>query len=244
MLMNSASYRILRAGVLLLPAALLGSCKSVDMPKVPGITPYRMVIQQGNFISQEMVEQLKPGMTKEQVRFVLGTPLVTDIFHADRWDYVFYRELPNGKKEQRNLSVVFEKDRLSRVIGDLMPPEGTPQAGGFKPQVQPPKPAPETAKPAAEKPAAEAAELKPSQPAKPLAEVPPPSAGEGQKPAAEAAKPGESWAPTTQNWSSPAPEPEKPAPVAEEKKAETTAEGEKPKEERGFFGRMLEKIGL
>jgi outer membrane protein assembly factor BamE len=250
MLMNSAFYRVLRAGApplfLLLPAALLSACKSVDMPKVPGITPYRMVIQQGNFISQEMVEQLKPGMTKEQVRFVLGTPLVTDIFHADRWDYVFYREMPNGKKEQRNLSVVFEKDRLSRVIGDLMPPEGAPQAGGFKPQVQPPKPAPDTAKPAAapEKPPAEAAALKPNQPARPLAEVPPPSPDEAPKPAAEAPRPGDSWAPTTQNWGSAPPEPEKPAPVAEEKKAETTAEGEKPKEERGFFGRMLEKIGL
>ena len=86
-----------------LAAALLPACKSIEVPKVPGVTPYRMVIQQGNFISQEMVEQLKPGMTKEQVRFVLGTPLVTDIFHADRWDYVFYRESADGKREQRNL---------------------------------------------------------------------------------------------------------------------------------------------
>ena len=60
-------------------AALLPGCKSIEVPKVPGITPYRMVIQQGNFISQEMVAQLKPGMTREQVRFILGTPLVTDL---------------------------------------------------------------------------------------------------------------------------------------------------------------------
>jgi outer membrane protein assembly factor BamE len=223
--MNSAFYRVLRAGApLLLPAALLGACKSVDIPKVPGITPYRMVIQQGNFISQEMVEQLKPGMTKEQVRFVLGTPLVTDIFHADRWDYVFYREMPNGKKEQRNLSVVFEKERLSRVIGDLMPAEGSPpQAGGFKPQVTPPKPAPEAAKPA--------------EPAKPLAEVPPP--GEAPKPPAQAQGGGDSWAPTTQNWGSAPPEPEKPAATEEAKAPE-----EKKPEEKGFFTRMREKMGL
>src|SRR4249920_632278 len=118
------------AGVFLLAtSALLPACKSVEMPKVPGITPYRMVIQQGNFISQEMVAQLKPGMTREQVRFILGTPLVTDIFHADRWDYVFYRLASDGKREQRNLSVVFEKDKLARVIGDLMPPDAaSPQA--------------------------------------------------------------------------------------------------------------------
>ena len=131
--MNSGFYRALRALPALLAAALLPACKSIDMPKVPGVTPYRMVIQQGNFISQEMVAQLKHGMTKEQVRFVLGTPLVTDIFHADRWDYVYYRELANGKKEQRNLSVVFEKDRLARVLGDLMPADGTaPKATGFE----------------------------------------------------------------------------------------------------------------
>jgi len=203
-------YRVIRSLPALLPL-LLGACKSLEMPKVPGITPYRMVIQQGNFISQEMVAQLKPGMTREQVRFVLGTPLVTDIFHADRWDYVFYRLASDGKREQRNLSVVFEKDRLARVIGDLMPPEAaTPQATGFDPQVKPaakpaaaaPKPAAETPKPVAEAP-------------KPAAETPAPAA-EAPKPAAEAA----------------------PAAKEEEKKAADAPQ------ERGFFGRMLEKIGL
>ena len=192
-------YRAIRSLPALLPL-LLAACKSIEMPAVPGVTPYRMVIQQGNFISQEMVSQLKPGMTREQVRFVLGTPLVTDIFHSDRWDYVFYRVMSDGKREQRNLTVVFEKDRLARVIGDLMPADaaGT-QAGGFDPQVKPaaaPKPAA-----AAPKPAAEAA--------KPVAEAPAPAA-EAPKP--EAAK-------------------------EEEKKVDAP-------QERGFFGRMLEKIGL
>jgi outer membrane protein assembly factor BamE len=123
--MKMQSYRAFGAGPGAAGGRAAAACKSIDVPKVPGVTPYRMVIQQGNFISQEMVAQLKPGMTKEQVRFVLGTPLVTDIFHADRWDYVFYREMPDGKREQRNLSVVFEKDKLARVIGDLMPAEGT-----------------------------------------------------------------------------------------------------------------------
>ena len=131
------TYRASGGFLAVLAVALLPACKSIDIPKVPGVTPYRMVIQQGNFISQEMVSQLKPGMTKEQVRFILGTPLVTDIFHAERWDYVFFRESPNGKREQRNLSVVFENNKLARVLGDLMPTEGTVQSGGFEPQMKP-----------------------------------------------------------------------------------------------------------
>jgi len=222
--MKTAFYRVPAVLLALAAAAALPGCKSLvsEVPKVPGITPYRMVIQQGNFISQEMVAQLKPGMTKEQVRFVLGTPLVTDIFHADRWDYVFFREMPDGKKEQRNLSVVFEKDRLARVLGDLMPADGsTPRATGFEPLVKPDKPA---AKPAAvAKPAAEAAAA-----AKPAAEA-----------QAEPAKP----VSTQQNWSTAGDQPEKkpePAPVAkqeEEKPAEET-------KEQGFFGRLREKLGL
>ena len=213
----------------LVAAAALPGCKSLvsEAPKVPGITPYRMVIQQGNFISQEMVQQLKPGMTKEQVRFVLGTPLVTDIFHADRWDYVFFREMPDGKKEQRNLSVVFEKDRLARVLGDLMPADGKPpQASGFEPLLKPDKPA------AAAKPAAE--------PPKPAAEAKP--APEAAKAAeAEAAKP----VSTQQNWSTASDQPEtkpEPAPVA--KQAEEKPAVEEEKKEQGFFGRLREKLGL
>ena len=212
--------------IALLGAALAG-CKSVEAPKVPGITPYRMVIQQGNFISDDMVAQLKPGMTKEQVRFVLGTPLVTDIFHADRWDYVFFREMPNGKREQRNLSVVFQDNKLARVIGDLLPDPNTPKpAPVAKPEPKPeaePKPAAAEAKP-------------PAEPAKPAP-----------------AQAGESWEPTKQNWdSAPQAEPEKPA-AEPEAKAEAPKpepakeEAQKPaeeKKERGFFGRMLEKIGL
>lgn len=102
------------------------------MPSLPTLKPYRIDIQQGNFISQEMVSKLKPGMTREQVRFVLGTPLVTDIFHADRWDYVFYREIPGAPTQHRQFSVFFEKDRLVRVAGDVNPAEGSP-AGAGKP---------------------------------------------------------------------------------------------------------------
>ena len=97
---------------------LLAGCGFV--PRIPGITPYRIEIQQGNFISQDMVAQLKPGMSKEQVRLALGTPLLTDIFHADRWDYVFWRERAGKKREQRKLTVFFEDGKLTRLDGDVV----------------------------------------------------------------------------------------------------------------------------
>ena len=99
-------------------ACLAAGCGFV--PRIPGVPPYRMEIQQGNYVSQEMVSQLKQGMTKEQVRFILGTPMVTDIFHADRWDYVYWREKPGTKREQRKLTVFFEDGKLTRLDGDVV----------------------------------------------------------------------------------------------------------------------------
>jgi outer membrane protein assembly factor BamE len=102
-----------------------------SLPSLPGLSsikPYRIDIQQGNFLSAEMVAHLKVGMTREQVRFVLGTPLVTDIFHGDRWDYVFYRELGDGSKVRRRLSVFFEDNKLARFTGDNLPEAAPPPA--------------------------------------------------------------------------------------------------------------------
>jgi outer membrane protein assembly factor BamE len=84
------------------------------------LAPYRMDIQQGNFVSQEMVAQLRRGMTREQVRYLLGTPLVTDIFHGDRWDYVYLLDRPGRPAEKRRLAVFFEEDKLVRVDGDVV----------------------------------------------------------------------------------------------------------------------------
>ncbi len=109
--MHPASRALILAAPLLLSA-----CSPPAL-----IRPYRMEIQQGNYVSQEMVSQLKPGMTKEQVRFVLGTPLVTDIFHADRWDYVYFRDIQGRGREERRIAVIFEGGRLARVLGDVVP---------------------------------------------------------------------------------------------------------------------------
>ena len=94
------------------------------------ITPYRIEIQQGNFVTQEMVAQLKPGLTRDQVRFVMGTPLVSDIFHEERWDYVFVRQRANSRDvEYRRVAVFFEDGKLKRVDGDIVAaaPTGKPR---------------------------------------------------------------------------------------------------------------------
>lgn len=114
---------MLRALLTLCLATLVATHLSAcGVPRIPGITPYKPEIQQGNYISQEMIAQLKPGMTREQVRFLLGTPLLTDIFHADRWDYVYWRETTEGRREQRKVALFFAEGKLSRTEGDIVSP--------------------------------------------------------------------------------------------------------------------------
>lgn len=89
--------------------------------------PYRIDVRQGNFVTQEMVSQLKSGMTRDQVRFVLGTPLVTDVFHSDRWDYVYRFQPGKGSLQERRLTVIFEDGKLVRLEGDVRAGEAPSQ---------------------------------------------------------------------------------------------------------------------
>lgn len=84
------------------------------------LSPYRIDVRQGNFISQDMVARLKPGMSRDQVRFALGTPLVADMFHADRWDYVYRFQPGRGEVQLRRLVVFFQDGKLVRVGGDVV----------------------------------------------------------------------------------------------------------------------------
>lgn len=85
------------------------------------INVYKMAIPQGNIVNQEMIDKLKPGMTRAQVRFVLGTPLISDPFHADRWDYVqVQRKSTDAAPETRTLTVIFNGDVLTRLEGDVI----------------------------------------------------------------------------------------------------------------------------
>lgn len=107
---------------------------------VPTIKPYKMDIQQGNAVTPKMMMQLRPGMTKSQVRFILGTPLLVDSFHIDRWDY-FYQMRKEGRIiEQRRVVLEFEGDTLAHVRGDVVP-AGTDASGQPTAAVQP-KPVP------------------------------------------------------------------------------------------------------
>ncbi len=151
----------------LLMLLALAGCKQVpDLPAV--ISPYKIDIQQGNVVSQAMIAKLKVGMTRAQVRFALGSPLIVDPFRTDRWDYVYMYQKQGQEAQRRRITIFFEEDRLSRIEGDVVPAATAPEP---------------------EKPAA------------------------GPRPAAP------------------------PKPESAEKQ-------EKPKEEKGFFGRMLDKIGF
>ncbi len=116
-----------RACVALVP--LIAGCSSFEVPDsldvVSKLNPYRIDIRQGNLVTQEMVGQLKAGMSREQVRFLLGTPMLADVFHPDRWDYVYFFK-PGNKPEdtqQRRLIVYFEDEKLVSVGGDVVAAE-------------------------------------------------------------------------------------------------------------------------
>jgi outer membrane protein assembly factor BamE len=186
----------------LLPAVLLlTGCSMPTLPTLPGVTPYHMDVQQGNVVTQEMISKLKPGMSRSQVRFALGTPLVVDPFRTNRWDYVFRYEKAGRLVEHQRIAVIFEGDKLVRIEGDVV--AVTPLGA-----VKPPASKPESA--SAAKPPA------PQSPAQPA--VAAGATGAGDAPADGAALP----------------------------KAEAQAQpaAEKPAEERGWFGRMLERMGF
>jgi outer membrane protein assembly factor BamE len=102
-----------------------GLTQTVEESKMFGILPiYRPDIQQGNFISREMIEQLKVGMTREQVRFLLGTPLVVDAFRDNRWDYPFRLKRGDGTVTSSHVAVIFDQDgRVVRFEGGDLPEE-------------------------------------------------------------------------------------------------------------------------
>jgi len=106
--------------------AVLAGCGSFDGASrrvANAITPYKIDIVQGNFVSREQVQALQPGMSRQQVREILGTPLVASLFHGDRWEYVFTLKRPDVPAQTRKLTVFFKDNMLDRVEGDEMPSE-------------------------------------------------------------------------------------------------------------------------
>ena len=113
---------------LILIACLMTTSCAEDF-KMPFI--YRIDINQGNIFTQDMVNQLKPGMTKRQVAFVMGNPLVADAFHKDRWDFIYSNEPGDEARVEKKLSVIFHNDQLTGIQGDLRP-TSTPATDGKK----------------------------------------------------------------------------------------------------------------
>lgn len=106
-------------------STVLAGCSSVssDGALLGFITPYRMEVVQGNVVTRDMVAQLRPGLTSDQVRTLLGAPLLADVFHANRWDYVFTIRRQGTAPQQRRVTVFFENDRVSRFDADDVPTE-------------------------------------------------------------------------------------------------------------------------
>ncbi len=118
---------------LLLALGLLGALSACSVPRLqfPGV--YKIDIQQGNIITQEMIDQLRPGMTKRQVIFVMGTPLVRDPFHQDRWDYVYSYQPGGGIRGQEKVTMYFENDQLTHFTGDYKPTDESSAESGAAP---------------------------------------------------------------------------------------------------------------
>jgi outer membrane protein assembly factor BamE len=107
----------LAAAALLAGAAFTSGCASLQSSDslLGVITPYKVEIVQGNVVTKDQVDLVKPGMTRPQVRDLLGSPLLTDIFHADRWDYVFTIKRQGAPEQMRRVVVHFDGDRLASI---------------------------------------------------------------------------------------------------------------------------------
>ena len=120
----SAHHRSLfPAGLIISLCTLLTACSSTTEMAARVITPFRADVVQGNFLSREQVAMLRPGMSRAEVRNVLGTPLVTSVFHADRWDYVFTLKRQGTPDQSFRYAVHFKGEALDRFEGDSMPTE-------------------------------------------------------------------------------------------------------------------------
>lgn len=115
-----------RLSLILAASASLVACGSLNGAShslASVVTPYKIDIVQGNFVSREQAAAVKPGMSRAQVRDILGTPLLTSVFHADRWDYVFTFKRQGLKPQARTVTAFFKGDALERLEADALPTE-------------------------------------------------------------------------------------------------------------------------
>ena len=248
--------------IFMLVSSIAGCKQNPQLPAI--ISPYRIDIQQGNVVTQEMVDKLKVGLTRSQVRFVLGSPLVIDMFHENRWDYVYLLQRQGKADERRRLTVIFDGDKLASIEGDVVltdkiqepvqpvakppaqkpPVASVPKPAAATPLVATPAPVtkPATA-PAVKVPAAWPSAAKPeaAPPEKPIASQSVPLANEAAPtPTAETAKPDAAKSDAVKSDTNA----EASAAATKTDAAKADDKKDAPKPQRGPFGRMLEKIGL
>ncbi len=107
----------MRALILIFVASLgLAACKSMPSFSVPSLTPYKIDIQQGNYVDSTNVAKLRIGMTRAQISFIMGTPLVKDMFHAGRWDFVYIDKKGGKLITKRRVAVYFDGDIAKRIV--------------------------------------------------------------------------------------------------------------------------------
>lgn len=127
----SAIHRYsVQTALIIVACSVLGACSSgagsmstSAVNPVNWITPYKVDVIQGNFVSKEQVAQLRPGLSRDEVKAVLGTPLMASLFHADRWDYVFTLKRQQVEPQSFRYTVYFKDNLLERFEGDAMPSE-------------------------------------------------------------------------------------------------------------------------
>lgn len=117
--------RVVAAAVL--GTVLLTGCSIPKFPKLKIPRLYRITVQQGNVITQEMVDQLKPGMTRSQVAFIMGEPILRNTFDPNRWDYIYTVVLPGYFEQENRVSLFFEDDVLAYFTGDFAPSGAVPE---------------------------------------------------------------------------------------------------------------------
>lgn len=123
-----SEHPLSRLRFILIAAATVtfAACSSFDAATTKAVslvTPYKMDIVQGNVVTREQFAAVKPGMTRAQVRDVMGTALLASVFHADRWDYIFTLKSQTAQNQQRKVSVFFKGDVVDRTEGDNLPSE-------------------------------------------------------------------------------------------------------------------------
>ena len=121
--LQTPTVRILLAAAACIALPACGTFDGATGRIAQSITPYRVEVVQGNFVSREQVESLRAGMSRQQVKEALGTPLLSSVFHADRWDYVFTLRRQGVEPQARKLTVFFKDNVMTRFEGDTMPSE-------------------------------------------------------------------------------------------------------------------------